>query len=55
LRENILTNLEITVTNGIQLNLTIAEPGADAERGDELTQRLVRDLREFSAAYNGYQ
>jgi hypothetical protein len=28
LRENILTDLEVAVTNDVQLNLTIAEPGA---------------------------
>jgi hypothetical protein len=44
LRENILTNLEATMTNDVQLHLTIAEPGADAERVDDLTQRLMRDL-----------
>ena len=37
------------ITNDVQLNLTIAEPGADAERVDELTQRLMRDLRELGA------
>jgi hypothetical protein len=47
LRENILTNLEATMTNDVQLTLTIAEPGTDAERVDELTQRLMRDLRDL--------
>jgi hypothetical protein len=51
LRENILTNLEATMTNDVQLNLTIAEPGTDAERVDELTQRLMRDLRDLGAEY----
>jgi hypothetical protein len=49
LRENLANNLEVTVNNDVQLNLTIAEPGADAERVDELTRRLMRDLRELGA------
>jgi hypothetical protein len=51
LRENILTNLEATMTNDVQLHLTIAEPGTDAERVDDLTQRLMRDLRDLGAEY----
>ena len=33
----------------IQLDLTVTEAGADAERLDELTGRLLRDLRELGA------
>jgi hypothetical protein len=33
----------------IQLDLTVTEAGADAERLDELTSRLLRDLRELGA------
>jgi len=33
----------------IQLHLTITEAGADPERLDELTGRLLRDLRELGA------
>jgi hypothetical protein len=51
LRENILINLETTMTNDVQLHLTIAEPGAGAERVDDLTQRLMRDLRDLGAEY----
>jgi hypothetical protein len=39
------------MTNDVQLNLTIAEPGADAECVDDLTQRLMRDLRDLGAEY----
>ncbi len=39
------------MTNDVQLNLTIVEPGADAERVDELTQHLMRDLRDLGAEY----
>jgi len=39
------------MTNDVQLNLTIAEPGADAERVDELTQYLMHDLRDLGAEY----
>jgi len=31
----------------IQLDLTVTEAGADAERLDELTSRLLRDLRDL--------
>jgi hypothetical protein len=51
LREELANNLGVTVTNDVQLNLTIAEPGADAERVDDLTQRLMRDLRDLGAEY----
>jgi hypothetical protein len=30
LRENVLTNLEVTMTDDVQLTLTIAEPGVEA-------------------------
>jgi hypothetical protein len=30
LRENLANNLEVTVNNDVQLNLTIAEPGVEA-------------------------
>lgn len=33
----------------VQLHLTIAEPGATAERIDDLTYRLMRDLRDLGA------
>jgi len=36
-------------TNEIKLDLTIEEPGADDERVDELTLRLMRDLRDLGA------
>ena len=39
------------MSNDVQLNLTIAEPGADAERVDDLTQRLMRDLRDLGVEY----
>jgi hypothetical protein len=39
------------MTNDVQLHLTIAEPGTDAERVDDLTQRLMRDLRDLGAEY----
>ncbi len=39
------------MTNEIQLDLTIAELGADAERVDDLTQRLMRDLRDLGVEY----
>jgi hypothetical protein len=39
------------MTNDVQLTLTIAEPGTDAERVDDLTQRLMRDLRDLGVEY----
>lgn len=36
-------------SNEIQLDLTVTEVDADAERLDELTGRLLRDLRELGA------
>lgn len=38
-------------TNDIQLQLTIAEPSADAERIDKLTRYLMRDLRDLGIEY----
>lgn len=35
--------------DNVRLHLTIAESGADAERVDDLTQRLRRDLRDLGA------
>jgi hypothetical protein len=36
-------------SNDIQLQLTVTEAGADAERLDNLTYRLMRDLRDLGA------
>lgn len=37
------------VTNDVQLHLTIGESDANAERADELTRRLMRDLQDLGA------
>jgi hypothetical protein len=38
-------------TNDIQLDLTIAEPGADIEQVDLLTRRLMRDLHNLGVEF----
>jgi hypothetical protein len=38
-------------TQEIQLDLTLAETGADAERLDDLTRRLMRDMQDLGAEY----